>query len=88
MAGVGFGARDLVYLLVAAFGTAAALDFGQQPHGITDAAKISPILSSAAGVTRWGHRNRFGLPCCVLRDHRALALLSRQRRKELVAVQE
>jgi hypothetical protein len=37
MAGIGFGARGLVYLLIAAFATAAALDFGQQPHGIIDA---------------------------------------------------
>src|SRR5205823_7509611 len=37
MARIGFGARGLVYLLVAAFATAAALDFGQQPHGIIDA---------------------------------------------------
>ena len=37
MARIGFGARGLVYLLVAAFATAAALGFGQQPHGIVDA---------------------------------------------------
>ena len=37
MARIGFGARGLVYLLVAAFATAAALGVGRQPHGIIDA---------------------------------------------------
>src|SRR5438067_6872379 len=37
MARLGFGARGLVYLLVAAFATAAALGVGKQPHGIIDA---------------------------------------------------
>ncbi|MBV9018536.1 MAG: DUF1206 domain-containing protein [Alphaproteobacteria bacterium] len=37
MARIGFAARGLVYLLVAAFAAAAALGLGQQPHGIVDA---------------------------------------------------
>ena len=37
MARIGFAARGLVYLLVAAFATSAALGLGQQPHGIVDA---------------------------------------------------
>ena len=37
MARIGFAARGLVYLFVAAFATAAALGLGQQPHGIVDA---------------------------------------------------
>jgi hypothetical protein len=32
---------------------------------------------SVAGSTRWSRRNSFGLPCCVFRDHRAPARLSR-----------
>jgi hypothetical protein len=56
MARVGFGARGLVYLLVAAFGTAAALDFGQQPHGITDAVQniastqLQVLLAEVIGI--------------------------------------
>ena len=37
LARIGFGARGLVYLLVAAFATAAGLGLSQQPHGIVDA---------------------------------------------------
>src|SRR5205814_1921242 len=37
MARIGFGARGVVYLLVAAFAATAALGSGQQPHGIIDA---------------------------------------------------
>src|ERR1700687_2395370 len=42
IARIGFGARGVVYLLVAAFATAAALGFGQQPHGIMDAVQAIP----------------------------------------------
>jgi hypothetical protein len=42
MARIGFGARGLVYLLVAAFATTAALGFGRQPHGIMDAVQAIP----------------------------------------------
>ena len=37
VARIGFATRGIVYLLVAAFATAAALGLGQQPHGIVDA---------------------------------------------------
>ena len=56
MARIGFGARGLVYLLVAAFATAAALDFGQQPHGIIDAvqavanSQLQVILAGGIGA--------------------------------------
>jgi hypothetical protein len=56
MARIGFGARGLVYLLVAAFATAAALDFGQQPHGIIDAVhavaknQLQVILAGSIGA--------------------------------------
>jgi uncharacterized protein DUF1206 len=56
MARIGFGARGLVYLLVAAFATAAALGFGQQPHGIIDAvqavanSQLQIILAGGIGA--------------------------------------
>jgi hypothetical protein len=56
MARIGFGARGLVYLLVAAFATAAALDFGQQPHGIVDAvqavtnSRLQVLLAGVIGA--------------------------------------
>jgi hypothetical protein len=56
MAWIGFGARGLVYLLVAAFATAAALGFGQQPHGIVDAVQavantqLQVILAGGIGA--------------------------------------
>src|SRR5436309_11946954 len=56
MARIGFGARGLVYLLVAAFATAAALDFRQQPHGIVDAVQavantqLQVILAGGIGA--------------------------------------
>lgn len=57
MARVGFGARGLVYLLVAAFATAAALDFSEQPHGIIDAVQAitnTQLQVLLAGVTGTG----------------------------------
>jgi len=56
MARIGFGARGLVYLLVASFATAAALGFGQQPHGIVDAVQavantqLQVILAGGIGT--------------------------------------
>jgi hypothetical protein len=56
MARIGFGARGLVYLLVAAFATAAALGFSQQPHGIIDAVpavgdiRLQIILAGTIGT--------------------------------------
>jgi hypothetical protein len=56
MARVGFGARGVVYLLLAAFSTAAASGFGQQPHGIIDAVQaitntqLQVLLAGAVGT--------------------------------------
>src|SRR4051795_2532754 len=37
LARIGFGARGLIYLIVAVFAAAAALGLGKEPHGIMDA---------------------------------------------------
>jgi hypothetical protein len=56
MARVGFAARGLVYLLVAAFAILAALGFGQQPHGIIDAVQgvtnnpLQLLLAGSIGI--------------------------------------
>jgi hypothetical protein len=50
MARIGFGARGLVYLLVAAFATAAALGFRQRPHGMVDAVQA---VSDHARAGMW-----------------------------------
>src|SRR5262249_51851625 len=56
MARIGFAARGLVYLLVAAFVTAAALGLGQQPHGITDAVqavthdRLQVLVAAVIGI--------------------------------------
>jgi uncharacterized protein DUF1206 len=56
MARIGFAARGLVYLLVAAFATAAALGMGQQPHGIIDAVqavahdRLQVLVAAVVGV--------------------------------------
>jgi hypothetical protein len=54
------GLRDLVYLLVAAFTTAEALDFGQQPHGIIDAVQAVTLLRIAIIHSRHVGRAQFG----------------------------
>src|SRR5690242_16304747 len=83
MARIGFGARGLVYLLVAAFATAAALGFGQQPHGIVDAVQavantqLQIILAGGIGA---------GLACLAayFANQRRLALLPRTGLQALV----
>src|SRR5438270_12461717 len=39
LARIGFGARGLIYLIVATFAAAAVLGLGKEPHGIMDAAQ-------------------------------------------------
>jgi len=56
IARIGFAARGLVYLLVAAFAAAAALGLGQQPHGIVDAVQavthnhLQVLVAGAIGI--------------------------------------
>jgi hypothetical protein len=44
------GLRDLVYLLAAAFTTAAALDFGQQPHGMVHDDSVDQSIAEQGGT--------------------------------------
>src|SRR5262249_13427566 len=74
MARIGFAARGLVYLLVAAFATAAALGFGQQPHGIIDAvqtvtqSQLQVLVAGGIGIGLAGLAAYFAIvrlpQCC------------------------
>ena len=56
IARIGFAARGLVYLLVAAFAIAAAAGLGRQPHGIVDAVqaitndKVQILFAGGVGI--------------------------------------